>query len=162
MQDIEHYSIPIYNFPFDAEEDDDEIVAENSSLRVSMTLRNIVVVLVDLMHLYCSLMSNNETKTKALLPFALVGSEHEIEVGGELVRAREYPWGVVEVDNPAHSDFLRLRTALLSTHLTDLKEITHDVNKCLTSSCSWGKSHLTMTDLTWDDGINHVWIPVLV
>jgi cell division control protein 11 len=34
MQDIEHYEIPIYNFPFDAEEDDDEIVSENSELRV--------------------------------------------------------------------------------------------------------------------------------
>lgn len=30
------------------------------------------------------------------------------------------------MDNPAHSDFGRLRSALLNTHLTDLKEITHD------------------------------------
>jgi cell division control protein 11 len=59
------------------------------------------------------------------MPFAIVGSEEEVEVGGELVRARRYPWGIVEVDNPQHSDFQRLRTALLSTHLTDLKEITH-------------------------------------
>lgn len=63
---------------------------------------------------------------QALLPFAIVGSEEEIEVGGELVRARRYPWGIVEVDNPKHSDFGRLRSALLNTHLTDLKEITHD------------------------------------
>lgn len=42
------------------------------------------------------------------------------------MRARRYPWGIVEVDNPAHSDFGRLRSALLNTHLTDLKEITHD------------------------------------
>ncbi|MBW0502772.1 hypothetical protein O181_042487 [Austropuccinia psidii MF-1] len=95
MQDIEHYEIPVYNFPFDPDEDDEDVIAENSELR-------------------------------ALLPFAIVGSEDEIEVGGELVRARKYPWGIVEVDNANHSDFLRLRTALLSTHLTDLKEITHD------------------------------------
>ncbi|KAG0146524.1 hypothetical protein CROQUDRAFT_657345 [Cronartium quercuum f. sp. fusiforme G11] len=95
MQDIEHYQIPVYNFPFDPEEDDDDVIAENSELR-------------------------------AMLPFAIVGSEDEIEVGGELVRARRYPWGIVQVDNPSHSDFLRLRTALLSTHLADLKEITHD------------------------------------
>lgn len=43
-----------------------------------------------------------------------------------MVRARQYPWGIVEVDNPKHSDFGRLRSALLNTHLTDLKEITHD------------------------------------
>lgn len=30
------------------------------------------------------------------------------------------------MDNPKHSDFGRLRSALLNTHLTDLKEITHD------------------------------------
>lgn len=63
---------------------------------------------------------------QALLPFAIVGSEEEIEISGELVRARRYPWGIVEIDNPAHSDFGRLRSALLNTHLTDLKEITHD------------------------------------
>jgi cell division control protein 11 len=43
-----------------------------------------------------------------------------------MVRARRYPWGIVEVDNPKHSDFGRLRSVLLNTHLTDLKEITHD------------------------------------
>lgn len=41
------------------------------------------------------------------------------------MRARRYPWGIVEVDNPKHSDFGRLRNALLNSHLTDLKEITH-------------------------------------
>jgi cell division control protein 11 len=48
-----------------------------------------------------------------MLPFAIVGSEEEVEVDGELVRARIYPWGIVEVENPDHSDFLRLREALL-------------------------------------------------
>jgi cell division control protein 11 len=35
MEDIEHYNIPIYNFPYDAEEDDEDTVEENSELRVS-------------------------------------------------------------------------------------------------------------------------------
>ncbi|KAF0545629.1 Septin [Gigaspora margarita] len=95
MEDIDYYNIPIYNFPFDVEEDDEETVEENSELR-------------------------------ALLPFAIVGSEEEIVVNGRTVRGRQYPWGVVEVDNPQHSDFARLRSALLSSHLQDLKEITHD------------------------------------
>lgn len=34
MEDIEHYSIPVYNFPYDMEEDDEETVEENSELRV--------------------------------------------------------------------------------------------------------------------------------
>ncbi len=47
------------------------------------------------------------------MPFSIVGSEEEVEIDGELVRARIYPWGIVEVDNPKHSDFSRLRGALL-------------------------------------------------
>lgn len=35
MEDIEHYNIPIYNFPYDPEEDDEDTVEENSELRVS-------------------------------------------------------------------------------------------------------------------------------
>lgn len=95
MEDIEHYGIPVYNFPYDVEEDDEETIQDNSELR-------------------------------SLMPFAIVGSEEEVVINGEPVRARTYPWGIVEVDNPKHSDFSRLRSALLSTHLTDLKEITHD------------------------------------
>ena len=68
--------------------------------------------------------------SQAMMPFAIVGSEEEIEVNGEPIRARRYPWGIVEVDNPQHSDFGRLRNALLSTHLTDLKEITVCPNHC--------------------------------
>ncbi|KAI0004085.1 septin [Russula compacta] len=96
MEDIEHYDIPVYNFPYDVEEDDEETIQDNSELR-------------------------------ALLPFAIVGSEQEIEIDGQPARARIYPWGVVEIDNPKHSDFSRLRSALLNSHLADLKSLTHDV-----------------------------------
>ena len=33
MEDIEHYGIPVYNFPYDVEEDDEETIADNSELR---------------------------------------------------------------------------------------------------------------------------------
>lgn len=95
MEDIEHYRIPVYNFPYDIEEDDEDTVEENAELR-------------------------------GLMPFAIVGSEDVVEIEGRSVRARQYPWGVVEVDNPRHSDFLAIRSALLHSHLADLKEITHD------------------------------------
>jgi len=95
MEDIEHYRIPVYNFPYDIEEDDEDTVEENAELR-------------------------------GLMPFAIVGSEDILEIGGKKVRARQYPWGVVEVENARHSDFLAIRSALLHSHLADLKEITHD------------------------------------
>jgi cell division control protein 11 len=43
----------------------------------------------------------------------VIGSEEEVEIEGESVRARIYPWGIAEVDNPDHSDFVRLRGAIL-------------------------------------------------
>ncbi|ORZ31154.1 Septin-type guanine nucleotide-binding (G) domain-containing protein [Catenaria anguillulae PL171] len=64
---------------------------------------------------------------RSLLPFAIVGSDEEIMVNGRLIRGRQYPWGVVEVENLKHCDYARLRYVLLSSHLQDLKEITHDV-----------------------------------
>lgn len=35
MEDIEHYNIPVYNFPYDVEEDDEDTIEDNSELRVS-------------------------------------------------------------------------------------------------------------------------------
>ena len=32
----------------------------------------------------------------ALLPFAVVGSNEFVKVGNKMVRARQYPWGVVQ------------------------------------------------------------------
>ncbi|XP_066302165.1 septin-2B-like isoform X4 [Branchiostoma lanceolatum] len=64
---------------------------------------------------------------KAAVPFAVVGSNQMIEVKGKKVRGRLYPWGVVEVENPEHCDFIKLRTMLI-THMQDLQEVTQDVH----------------------------------
>ena len=37
MEDIDHYEIPIYNFPYDIEEDDEETIADNIDLRVCLS-----------------------------------------------------------------------------------------------------------------------------
>lgn len=50
---------------------------------------------------------------QAAMPFAVVGSNQIIEVKGRKVRGRMYPWGVVEVENPEHCDFIKLRTMLM-------------------------------------------------
>ena len=47
------------------------------------------------------------------VPFAVVGSNQVIEIRGRKVRGRMYPWGVVEVENPDHCDFIKLRTMLV-------------------------------------------------
>lgn len=33
MEDIEHYRIPVYDFPYDVEEDDEDTIEENAELR---------------------------------------------------------------------------------------------------------------------------------
>uniref|UniRef100_A0A672SNB5 Septin-7 n=1 Tax=Sinocyclocheilus grahami TaxID=75366 RepID=A0A672SNB5_SINGR len=64
---------------------------------------------------------------KTSIPFAVVGSNQQIEAKGKKVRGRLYPWGVVEVENPEHNDFLKLRTMLI-THMQDLQEVTQDLH----------------------------------
>ena len=58
------------------------------------------------------------------LPFAICGANVLVELGGRLVRGRQYPWGLVEVENPDHCDFGCLRS-LLTTHVGHLREITN-------------------------------------
>ncbi|KAJ7116553.1 cell division control/GTP binding protein [Mycena epipterygia] len=62
------------------------------------------------------------------IPFAVVGSDRTVAMSdGRVVRARAYPWGVVEVDNPAHCDFGKLRQMLVRTNMEELREHTNDV-----------------------------------
>ncbi|KAI0226814.1 Septin-11 [Lamellibrachia satsuma] len=59
------------------------------------------------------------------LPFAVVGSMDEVKVGNKMVKARQYPWGTVQVENENHCDFVRLREMLVRTNMQDLVETTH-------------------------------------
>ena len=56
------------------------------------------------------------------MPFAVVGANAMVEVKGKKIRGRQYPWGIVEVENPSHCDFVKLRTMLI-THMQDLQVI---------------------------------------
>lgn len=64
----------------------------------------------------------------AKVPFAVVGANTEVTNGeGRLVRGRRYPWGVIEVDNEDHCDFVKLRQMIIRTHMEELKEYTNNV-----------------------------------
>lgn len=84
---------------------------------------------------------NREIMSK--MPFAIVGSNTAVKTrDGRIVRAREYPWGIIEVDNEEHCDFVKLRQMLIRygtpivvfwdsadlfrTHMEELKEKTSD------------------------------------
>uniref|UniRef100_A0A8D0B7T2 Septin n=1 Tax=Salvator merianae TaxID=96440 RepID=A0A8D0B7T2_SALMN len=59
------------------------------------------------------------------LPFAVVGSTEQVKIGNKTVKARQYPWGIVQVENENHCDFLKLREMLICTNMEDLREQTH-------------------------------------
>ena len=62
------------------------------------------------------------------IPFAVVGSDKFVHTpDGREVRGRAYPWGVVEVDNEDHCDFVKLRQMLVRTYMEELREYTNGV-----------------------------------
>ena len=73
-----------------------------------------------------------------LQPFAVVTSEDVFEVREsttstkgnndkpKIIRARKYPWGLVDINDTRYSDFPILKSVLLGSHLQDLKDLTHD------------------------------------
>ncbi|KAE8622413.1 hypothetical protein XENTR_v10005232 [Xenopus tropicalis] len=69
-----------------------------------------------------------DIELKKSIPFAVIGSNTIIEVNGRRVRGRMYPWGVVEVENEEHCDFIKLRTMLIRTHMQDLKDVTRETH----------------------------------
>lgn len=61
-------------------------------------------------------------------PFAVIGSTTDVHLpDGRSVRGRAYPWGIIEVDNEEHNDFIKLRKLLIRNNLEELKDATSEV-----------------------------------
>ncbi|XP_045691155.1 septin-10 isoform X4 [Phyllostomus hastatus] len=71
------------------------------------------------------LLTMKSLDSKGQLPFAVVGSMDEVKIGNKMVKARQYPWGIVQVENENHCDFVKLREMLICTNMEDLREQTH-------------------------------------
>jgi len=65
---------------------------------------------------------------QAIIPFAVVGSENSVVIDGKSVRGRRNRWGVVNVEDPDHCEFVSLRNFLTRTHLQDLIETTAQIH----------------------------------
>lgn len=61
---------------------------------------------------------------RSIVPFAVVGSEKEIEVNGETFRGRKTRWGSINIEDINQCEFVYLREFLIRTHLQDLIETT--------------------------------------
>ncbi|KAI6036411.1 cell division GTP binding protein [Pisolithus microcarpus] len=69
----------------------------------------------------------NET-IRDIIPFAVVGSERNVIIDGKSVRGRKNRWGVVNVEDENHCEFVQLRNFLTRTHLQDLIETTAQIH----------------------------------
>ena len=48
-------------------------------------------------------------------------------MGGKSVRGRQYPWGVVDIEDSEHSDFTHLKRFLIQTHM-QVKYFMYSIN----------------------------------
>jgi len=65
---------------------------------------------------------------RQIIPFAVVGSENNVIIDGKTVRGRKNRWGVVNVEDSSHCEFVHLRNFLTRTHLQDLIETTAQIH----------------------------------
>ncbi|XP_065205641.1 septin-2-like [Planococcus citri] len=61
----------------------------------------------------------------SVIPFAVVGSTEFVKIANKMMRSRQYPWGIVQVENESHCDFVKLREMLIRTNMEDMREKTH-------------------------------------
>lgn len=67
-------------------------------------------------------------RIRSLIPLAIVGSERSVVIDGRAVRGRKSRYGVVNVENENHCEFVYLRNFLTRTHLQDLIETTAQIH----------------------------------
>ena len=68
---------------------------------------------------------------QSMIPFAVVGSERTVIIDGKPVRGRKNRWGVVNVEDERHCEFVYLRNFLTRYVLPRLPLITCSVlRKC--------------------------------
>lgn len=59
------------------------------------------------------------------MPYAVISSERVIMTpSGNPVRGRQYRWGIAEVENEVHCDFIKLRRVLMEQYMLDLIDST--------------------------------------
>lgn len=59
------------------------------------------------------------------LPFGVVGSNHVVEADGKIIHGRKYPWGIVDINDSEHCDFLLLKDVLIRFHMQNMKDLIH-------------------------------------
>lgn len=65
---------------------------------------------------------------RQMIPFAVIGSERNVVIDGKAVPGRRNKWGIINVEDENHCEFVHLRSFLTRTHLHDLIDSTSNVH----------------------------------
>lgn len=80
------------------------------------------------------------------IPFAVVGS-NKMQGSNSPSRVRVYPWGVVDLDNEAHCDNLKLRQLLIRNYMEELREHTQHIYE------TWRTEHMLGRGYSQNDSV---------
>ena len=69
------------------------------------------------------------------IPFAVIGSDREVAVGGKKLLGRQTKWGFIEVENRKHCEFSQLRDMLIKLVTTPPLTPSQRNNVCIKPSC---------------------------
>jgi len=106
----------------------DERLAFKERIRAEMQYHNIRLYPFDLTDEYDDEEAQLNERIRDIIPFAVVGSERNVIIDGKAVRGRKNRWGVINVEDENHCEFVYLRNFLTRTHLQDLIETTAQIH----------------------------------
>jgi septin 3/9/12 len=75
-----------------------------------------------------------------MLPFAVIGSERTVTIDGKAVRGRKNRWGVINVEDERHCEFVYLRNFL--TRSVAVSSTTHRIERQSTQQVLTDRTHL--------------------
>lgn len=105
----------------------EEREAFKQKIRAQLVYQNIRLYPFDTDELDDEELQLNE-QIRRMIPFAVVGSEKNVIIDGKPVRGRKTRWGVINVEDESHCEFVYLRNFLTRTHLQDLIETTAQIH----------------------------------
>lgn len=79
-------------------------------------------------------------ETQDMLPFAVIGSERTVTIDGKAVRGRKNRWGVINVEDERHCEFVYLRNFL--TRSVAVSSTTHRIERQSTQQVLTDRTHL--------------------
>ena len=122
MREFEEFGINIFKIPECDSDEDDLYRIKDKEIRVCVHSYAIKGMEVIIWFFW-----------QESIPFAIIGSTTSIDLSGRRIRGREYPWGVVDIQDERYSDFIKLRTFL--RYCIKVLSLDCSINTCFILVC---------------------------